>query len=107
MQFLYLTIAIATEVIGTMNMKRSEGFTRLIPTLMMVLCYVISFTGLALTLRKLDVGVAYAIWAGVGTGLVALAGMIYFGEAVTWLRLLSVAAIMAGVIGLNLAGGTH
>jgi len=105
MVWLYLGIAIATEVAGTVALKFTEGFTRVVPSSVVVLGYGVSFVFLALTLKTLDIGVTYAVWAGIGTAAIALIGMIAFGEPVSVLRLGCIGLIIAGVIGLNLAGG--
>jgi len=107
MSWFYLILAIVSEVAGTLSMKLSNGFTRLVPTLVMIVCYVFCFTALTLALRRLEVSIAYAIWAGVGTALVALAGILLFNEGVNWLRIVSILLIVAGVIGLNLTGSAH
>lgn len=106
MVWIYLFLSIIAEVAGTTSMKLSEGFTRLVPSVLIMIFYGISFGLFALVLKKIDVSVAYAIWAGLGTALIALIGMLWFKEPVTALKLLSLALIIAGVTGLNL-GGAH
>lgn len=105
--WLLLMAAIATEVAGTMSMKLSDGLSRLGPSLAMVVCYSLSFVFLSRVLRYLEVGVAYAIWSALGTGLVALIGVVFFAEALTGLKVLGLALIIAGVISLNISGGVH
>jgi len=105
--WLSLIIAIIFEVAGTTSLKISQGFTKGLPSLLTILCYSASFYLLAISLKKMDIGLSYALWAGVGTALVACVGVIYFGEPVSLLKILSLILIIAGVIGLNLAGGTH
>lgn len=102
--FAYLALAIATEVTGTVALRYSDGFTRLVPTAIVVVGYLVSFFFLSLTLRGLPVSVTYAIWAGTGTAVIALIGVAALGEPLTLLKGASVALIVAGVIGLNLAG---
>jgi small multidrug resistance pump len=104
MPALYLTIAILSEVAGTVALKYTEGFTRVLPSSAVVVGYGISFWMLALVLRELPIGLTYAVWAAVGTALIAAIGMLAFGEPATTLKLLSLALIIAGVVGLNLAG---
>ncbi len=104
MVFAYLALAIATEVTGTVALRYSDGFTRLVPTAIVVVGYLVSFFFLSLTLRGLPVSVTYAIWAGTGTAVIALIGVAALGEPLTLLKGASVALIVAGVIGLNLAG---
>ena len=105
--WIYLTLAIVLEVMGTTAMKLSEGLTRLLPTVCLFLFYGLSFIGLALALKKLNVSVAYAIWSGLGTALIAIIGFVYFHESVTLLKLVSLALIILGVIGLRLSSASH
>jgi small multidrug resistance pump len=97
-----LGAAILFEVMGTTSMKLSEGFSRLWPSLALVVCYVISFYLLTLSLKRLDVSLAYAIWSGAGTVLITVIGIILFKEPATVLKMLFIAMIVAGVVGLNL-----
>ncbi|WP_156724215.1 DMT family transporter [Streptomyces apocyni] len=101
-----LAAAIAAEVAGTTAMKYSEGFTRLWPSIGTVAGYLIAFTLLAQTLKTMQVGTAYAIWAGVGTAAVAAIGMVFLGEAASAARLAGIALVVGGVVLLNL-GGAH
>ncbi len=96
--------AIVLEVAGTTSMKLSQGFTRLGPSVLIFVFYGLSFVALTLVLKKVDVGVAYAIWAGVGTALIAVIGFAYFHEPVTAVKVASIALIIVGVVGLNLSG---
>jgi small multidrug resistance pump len=100
-----LALAISVEVAATISLRYSDGFTRPLPSLIVVVGYATSFWLLSLILRELSVGTTYAIWAGAGTAAVALIGMLVLGEPATALKLASIALIVAGVIGLNLAGG--
>jgi small multidrug resistance pump len=100
--WLLLVSAIALEVAGTTSMKLSQGFTRLVPSVLLFVCYVASFVALTLALKKIEVSVAYAVWAGVGTALVAAIGIVYFREELTALKLVSLLFIIVGVVGLNL-----
>ncbi|MEW6635505.1 MAG: multidrug efflux SMR transporter [Actinomycetota bacterium] len=104
MAWLYLILAIVSEVAGTTSMKLSEGFTRAGPSVMILVFYAISLFLLTLSLRSIDVSVAYAIWSGLGTALIAAIGILWFGEPATALKLVSLVLIVAGVVGLNLAG---
>ncbi|RDI75314.1 Cations membrane transporter [Gaiella occulta] len=105
MVFVYLALAIATEVAGTVALKFADGFSRLVPSVVVVVGYALSFLFLSLTLRGLSLGVTYAIWAGTGTAAIALIGVAALGEPLTPVKAGSVVLIIAGVIGLNLAGG--
>ncbi len=102
--WLLLTLAIATEVVGTVALRASDGFTRLAPALVVVVGYALSFYFLALTLKQISLGVTYAVWAGAGTAAIALIGILALDEGAGVLKLASLALIIAGVIGLNLAG---
>ena len=104
MPALFLSIAIVAEVAGTIALKYTEGFTRLGPSAAVAAGYGLSFWMLALVLRDLPIGLTYAVWAAVGTALIAAIGIVAFGEPATALKLLSLGLIIAGVVGLNLAG---
>jgi len=97
-----LAVAIALEVAGTTFLKQSQGFARPGYVAAMAVCYGMSLGALGLAVKRIEIGVAYAIWAGVGTALIALIGILYFREAVTALKMVSIALIILGVIGLNL-----
>ena len=103
--WLYLLFAIATEVVGTVALRSVDGLSRLVPIAVVVVGYGLSFVFLAATLRELDLGLTYAVWAGLGTAAIALIGMLAFGESMTPLKLVSLVLIIAGVAGLNAAGG--
>ena len=104
MPAILLTIAILAEVAGTVALKYANGFTNLGPSALVVAGYGLSFWMLALVLRDLPIGLTYAVWAAVGTALIAAIGIFAFGEPMTTMKLLSLALIIAGTIGLNLAG---
>ena len=99
-----LSLAIVTEVAGTVALRYSEGFTRLLPSAVVVLGYGASFWLLALVLRELSIGTTYAVWSAAGTALIAVFGMFALGEPATALKVASLALIIIGVVGLNLAG---
>jgi len=103
--WVFLTLSIVTEVAGTTSMKLSDVFTNPIFTLLIFCFYGVSFYFFALAVKKLELGVAYAIWAGVGTALIAIIGALYFREGMEIGKVLSLTAIIAGVVGLNLAVG--
>jgi small multidrug resistance pump len=88
-------------------MKLSEGFTKLVPSILLFVFYTMSFGMLTLALKRIDVSVAYSVWSGVGTALIATIGVLWFKEPITALKLVSLALIVGGVVGLNLSGGTH
>ena len=99
-----LAFAIAAEVIATVALKASDGFSRPLPSVLVVVGYLVSFWLLALVLKNLSVGTTYAIWSAVGTAAVALIGIAMYGEAASVLKLASLGLIVLGVIGLNAAG---
>ncbi|MFC4075799.1 DMT family transporter [Salinithrix halophila] len=103
MGWVFLILAIVLEVAGTISMKFSEGFTRPLFAVMMVLFYGTSFTCLTVAVKGLDLSLSYAIWAGVGTALVTVAGIFWFQEPVNGAKLVSLGLIIAGVVGLKLA----
>jgi small multidrug resistance pump len=107
MTWLYLALAILLEVSGTTCMKLSEGFTKVVPSTLLFVFYTLSFGMLTMALKKLDVSVAYAVWSGMGTALIATIGVLWFKEPVTALKIISLGLIILGVVGLNLSGGTH
>jgi small multidrug resistance pump len=104
MPVLFLSIAILAEVAGTVALKYTEGFTKLGPSAIVVLGYGLSFWMLALVLKAMPIGLTYAVWAAVGTALIAAIGIFAFDEPATMLKLASLGLIIAGVVGLNLAG---
>ena len=107
MTWVYLGLAILLEVFGTTCMKLSEGFTKTVPSILLFVFYTLSFGMLTLALKKLDVSIAYAVWSGVGTALIASIGVLWFKEPATAMKLVSLGLIILGVVGLNLSGGTH
>jgi len=88
------------------SLKLSHGLTRLWPTVIFAVCALASFGLLTVALRQLEVGTGYAVWTGIGTVGTAIVGMAWLGDAVSPLKLISIGLILAGVIGLNLAGVT-
>lgn len=101
MNWLYLAIAILSEVVATSALKASAGFTRLYPSLLVVGGYALAFYFLSLTLRVIPVGVAYAIWSGVGVVLVCLLGWLVYGQKLDIAAGIGIALIVAGVVVLN------
>lgn len=87
-------------------LKASEGFTRLWPSVWFVVLAGASFLGLAYALRSLPVGVAYAVWTGIGAAVTATIGMVWLGEGTSVLKIVSIALVIAGIAGLQLSTGT-
>jgi small multidrug resistance pump len=102
MPWLYLAIAILGEVIGTTALKASDGFTRLGPSLLVVLGYGVAFYLLAQVLRTIPLGITYAIWAGVGVAAVTLIGWVVYGQRLDLPAILGIGLIVAGVLVLNI-----
>jgi small multidrug resistance pump len=103
----FLVGAITLEVAGTTSMKLSEGFTKLLPSVLLFVFYAASFVALTLALKKIEVSVAYAVWSGAGTALIAAIGILYFNETASLLKFISMLLIILGVVGLNLSGVKH
>jgi small multidrug resistance pump len=102
MSWIYLLIAIFSEVAGTTCMKLSEGFTRTVPSILIFVFYAGAFTMMTLAIKKIEVSIVYAIWSGIGTALIATIGILIFHERATMLKLISMVLIIVGVLGLNL-----
>jgi small multidrug resistance pump len=101
-KWLYLLAAIVTEVTATSSLKASDGFRRLWPSIVVVLGYSVSFYLMSLTLRTIPVGIAYAIWSGVGMTLITATGWIIFKQRLDAPALLGMALIVLGVAVMNL-----
>jgi small multidrug resistance pump len=104
MSALCLAAAIVLEICGTTALKLSDGLSRIGPAVAVVLCYAASFALLSLALREIELSIAYAVWSGVGTAVVAAIGVLWFGESAGSLKLVSLGLIVVGVAGLHLAG---
>ncbi|MEZ2407258.1 small multidrug resistance pump [Bosea sp. OAE752] len=102
MSYLYLAIAIVSEVIGTSALKASNEFTRLVPSLITVAAFFCAFYFLSLCLRTIPVGIAYAIWSGVGIVLISLIALVLFDQKLDLPALGGMALIVAGVMVINL-----
>ena len=96
-----LFLAILSEVIATSALKFSEGFTKLVPSVVVVIGYGLSFYLLSITLKTLPIGVAYAIWSGVGLILTVLAGILLWQEKLDWARVTGIVLIIVGIIFIN------
>lgn len=99
--FLILFFAILSEVIGTVSLKLSNGFTKPVPSIVVVIGYGASFYLLSLALKAMPIGMAYAIWSGVGLILTVIAGMILWRETLDWARVVGIVLILIGVIFIN------
>ena len=102
MQWIYLAVAIVAEVIATSALKSSAGFTRWLPSLLVVGGYAIAFYFLAIVIRTLPIGITYAVWSGAGIVLVSLIGWFFFKQHLDLAAMVGIALILAGVLVLNL-----
>ena len=103
---IWLLLAIGTEVVATSALKASDGFSRLIPSVVVVAGYAASFYFLSLSLREIPLGVVYAVWSGIGTAAIALIGVVFFQETLGWVGIGGIVLIVLGVVLLN-ASGAH
>jgi len=106
MGYIYLAIAIAAEVIATSALKASEEFSRLWPSVLTCIGYAIAFYALSLSLRTISVGVAYAIWSGLGIVLITIVGWVFFRQSIDAAGALGMAMIVAGVAVIQLFSAT-
>lgn len=98
MPYVYLAISIVAEVVATSALKASDGFSKLWPSVIVVIGYGIAFHFLALTLKTIPVGVAYAVWAGAGVTIVAIVGWLLFGQKLDTPAIIGMSMIVAGVV---------
>ena len=98
MPYVFLTIAIVAEVIGTSALKASEGFSKTVPSVVTVVAYGAAFYCLSITLKTVPVGVAYAIWSGVGVALIAIVGWVLFDQKLDAAAIIGMGLIVAGVV---------
>ena len=103
MQWLFLFLAIIGEVIGTSALKASDGFTKIVPSRIVVAGYAVAFFFLSLSLKdNINIGVVYAIWSGVGVSLISVIGYLYYKQSLDIPALLGIALIIIGVMIINL-----
>jgi len=107
MSWVLLIAAICMEVCGTTCLKLSQGFTKIVPSVLIFVFYAASFTLMTFAIKKLDLSLTYAIWSGVGIFLIAVIGLFWFKEPMTLLKVISMVLVIAGVIGLNLSVTEH
>jgi small multidrug resistance pump len=94
-------------VYGTTNMKLSEGFSKLVPSVLVLFYYALSIVALTFAVNRLDVSVAYAVWSGMGTALVVMIGIWFFQESLTSTKLIALGLIIVGVAMLHLTSESH
>ena len=107
MAWVLLSIAIAAEIFGTLSLKASDGLSKLMPSLGVLLGYATAFTLMAMSLKKLDVGITYAIWSGVGIIGAAIGGVVFFDQHLSRMTMIGMAIIITGVVVMNLGGASH
>lgn len=107
MAWLLVVVAGILETGFAVCLKLSHGFTRLWPTVAFAIFALGSFGLLTLSLKKLDVGPAYAVWTGIGASGTAIYGMVFLGDIVSTLKIVSICLVLAGVVGLQLSGSSH
>jgi small multidrug resistance pump len=101
--WLILGASVIAEVIGTIFLRYAAGFTKWLPTLLTLACYAGAIWLMAIAVKHLDVGLTYAVWAGTGTALTAVIGMLFYQESASLARLLGIGLVIAGVIVLNMS----
>ena len=106
MSAVFLTAAILLEIAATLSLRASDGFSKPVPTLAAVAGYVLAFALLAQALKTIEVGIAYAVWSGVGTAAITVIGIVALGESAATLKLLGTAMIVVGVVVLNVSDAT-
>ncbi len=104
MAYVFLVAAILAEVAGTSLLQRTDGFSRLWPTVATLGAYAVAFALLAQAVRQVPVGVAYAMWSGLGTAAIVAVGAVFLGEPLTLAKVVGVGLVVAGVVVLNLGG---
>ncbi|QDK37592.1 multidrug efflux SMR transporter [Bdellovibrio sp. NC01] len=104
MAYVYLAAAIIFEILGTISMKYAEGFTKVVPSVLIFVCYGICFVALTVALKTLPVSMVYAIWAGVGTAIMAVVGLFFFNEPLPLQKIMATSLIILGVVMLNFSG---
>ena len=104
MSWIYLILAIVFEFCGTILMKLSYGLTKIAPAIGLFISYALCFWFLSLSLKEIEVSVAYAIWSAVGIVVISVIGIVAFHETVNTLKVVSILLIVVGVIGLNVSG---
>jgi small multidrug resistance pump len=107
MPWLWLSVAIVAEVFGTLSLKASDGLSKLWPSIGVLVGYASAFALMAVSLKKLDVGITYAIWSGVGIIGAAIGGYVFFNQEISKVSMLGMAIIIVGVVVMNLGGASH
>lgn len=103
MAWVYLFCAIVFEILGTTALKMSNGFSTLLPSILTIVFYTVCFVVFSQALKSIEVGIAYAIWCGLGIFIIALIGIVFFHETISVIKIISLLLIIIGCIGLKLA----
>ncbi|MEO0989916.1 MAG: SMR family transporter [Pseudomonadota bacterium] len=106
MHYVYLLIAVLAETIGTSALQASQQFTKLLPSVIVVVGYALAFYFMSLTLRFMPVGIVYAIWSGLGIVFIAIIGFVVFGQRLDLPAILGLAMILAGILIIHLFSST-
>ncbi len=106
MKWIYLTLAILSEVIATSSLKSSEGFTKLFPSLLVIAGYGLAFYLMSLTLKEMPVGIAYAVWSGIGVAFISLIGYFFYHQKLDMPAIIGIALIVCGVLVINIFSKT-
>lgn len=101
--WLLLAASVIAEVLGTLALRYADGFTKLLPSAAVGTCYAAAIWLMSMAVKQLEMGLTYAVWAGAGTALTAVLGMVWFGESASLLRVAGLAFIVLGVVCLNLS----
>ncbi len=107
MAWFLLFVAILAEIVGTLCLKASDGLSKLWPSMGVAVGYIIAFTLMAMSLKKIDVGITYAIWSAFGIIGAAIGGMLFFDEHLSRVNIIGIAVIIVGVLIMNLGGVSH
>jgi small multidrug resistance pump len=103
MGWLFLILGIIAEVVGTVSMKLSQGFSNWLPTTVMYISYIISLSMITIAMKSIDLSIVYAIWCAVGAFFITIIGIYYFSEPVSMLKIASITLIIIGVVGLKIS----
>ena len=103
--WLFLLLGVGLEICGTVCLRLSEGFARLAPSVALFVFYALAFVFVTLAVKGIALSTAYAVWSGLGTALIALIGIAFFQEIMTWGKAVSLTLVLVGIVGLKLSSG--
>lgn len=107
MAWVYLVAAIAFEIVGTLSLKASEGFSKVLPSVGVAVGYVIAFILMAQAMKELQVGITYAVWSGLGIIGASVGSYLVFGESLSRMTLIGMTIVIFGIVIMNLGGASH